>query len=438
MSDTIFALSSGRPSAAIAVIRVSGPRATAALQALAGRVPPARQAAFARLKSSAGESLDESLVLFFEGPHSATGEDIAEFHVHGGRAVIAAVIEALSCIDGLRAAEPGEFTRRAFDNGKLDLTSAEGIADLIGADTEMQRRQALRQVQGFLGPRAEAWRADIIHAAALIEAGIDFSDEGDVPKDLRDEIHARLATLKSDIEKTLKASAHSERLRDGLVVAIAGPPNAGKSTLLNHLARREAAIVSPYAGTTRDVIEVHLDLGGYPVTLLDTAGVRETSDPVEQEGVRRARERAASADLVLWITEASAPGDIGSEAGEGAKVWRIANKVDLAPGADLSGFDFAIAAAAGTGTGPLTKALSTYAADFFGGTEQALITRARHRQLLTEAAQALGEALEAAGQGDEIVAENLRIAIRSLGRVVGRVDVEDVLGSIFAEFCIGK
>lgn len=438
MSDTIFALSSGRPPAAIAVIRVSGSRAKAALEALAGRVPPARQAAFVRLKSGAGEPLDESLALFFEGPHSATGEDIAEFHVHGGRAVIAAVLDALASVKGLRAAEAGEFTRRAFENGKLDLTSAEGIADLVNADTEMQRRQALRQVEGFLGPRAEAWRADIIHVAALIEAGIDFSDEGDVPKDMRDDIRARLNALRGEIEKTLGTSAHSERLRDGLVVAIAGPPNAGKSTLLNHLARREAAIVSPYAGTTRDVIEVHLDLGGYPVTLLDTAGVRETSDPIEQEGVRRARERAASADLVLWITDASAPADFGSAVGEGAKIWRIANKVDLAPGADLSRHDFAIAAAAGTGTGPLTEALAAYGAEFFGGTEQALITRARHRHLLTEAAQALGDALEAEGHGDEIVAENLRIAIRSLGRVVGRVDVEDILGSIFAEFCIGK
>jgi tRNA modification GTPase len=338
-------------------------------------------------------------------------------------------------------------------------------------------------VQGFLGPRAETWREQLIAAAAIVEAGIDFSDEGDVPKDLRDASRARIAALKNEIEKTLGASAHSERLRDGLVVAIAGPPNAGKSTLLNRLARREAAIVSPYAGTTRDVIEVHLDLDGYPVTLLDTAGIRESDDPVEQEGVRRARARAADADLVLWIVDA-ASGETGEmqqdsvqghrpppptpphrKRGEGSRsagisashlwpdseaapamerpVWRVGNKVDRAGegGAEArDGFDFAISAATGQGTRPLTEALRAFASEFFGGTESALISRARHRQLLAEAAEGLSAALQAmdAGEGEEIVAEHLRIAIRSLGRVVGRVDVEDILSSIFAEFCIGK
>ncbi len=269
------------------------------------------------------------MVVFFAGPASATGEDIAEFHVHGGRAVIAAVVEALSRIDGLRPAEPGEFTRRAFANGKLDLTAAEAVADLINADTEMQRRQALRQLQGLLGPRAESWRQKIIAAAALVEASIDFSDEGDVPQDLREEMRARMVALKIEIEETLGASAHSERLRDGLVIAIAGPPNAGKSTLLNRLARREAAIVSPYAGTTRDIIEVHLDLGGYPVTLLDTAGIRDSDDPVEQEGVRRARARAAEADLVLWIVDAAMPARAPGVSG--ATLWQVANKIDAVP-----------------------------------------------------------------------------------------------------------
>lgn len=438
--DTIFALSSGRPPAAIAVIRVSGPKARAVLTALAGEAPPPRQARFARLTSARGESLDDSLVLFFASPESATGEDVAEFHIHGGRAVIAALVAELAAIDGLRPAEPGEFTRRAFESGKLDLTSAEGIADLVNAETQMQRRQALRQVQGFLGPRAEAWREQLIAAAAIIEAGIDFSDEGDVPKDLRDASRARIVALKNEIEKTLGASAHSERLREGLVVAIAGPPNAGKSTLLNRLARREAAIVSPYAGTTRDVIEVHLDLDGYPVTLLDTAGIRETDDPVEQEGVRRARARAADADLVLWIVDVSQPANAPAME---RPVWRVGNKIDCAGegGAEArDGFDFAISASTGQGTRPLTDALGGFAAEFFGGTESALISRARHRQLLEEASEGLSAALQAmdAGEGEEIVAEHLRIAIRSLGRVVGRVDVEDILGSIFAEFCIGK
>lgn len=439
-SDTIFALSSGRPPAAIAVIRVSGPRAGAALTALAGGVPAPRQARFARLKSAKGESLDDALVLFFEGPESATGEDIAEFHIHGGRAVIAALVNELASVDGLRPAEPGEFTRRAFENGKLDLTSAEGIADLVNAETEMQRRQAMRQVQGLLGPRADAWREQAIAAAAIVEAGIDFSDEDDVPKDLRDATRTRIAALKSEIEKALAASAHSERLRDGLMVAIAGPPNAGKSTLLNRLARREAAIVSPYAGTTRDIIEVHLDLDGYPVTLLDTAGIRETDDPVEQEGVRRARERAGHADLVLWIVDVADP---ASAPAMETPVWRVGNKIDRAgDGAAKArdGFDFTISATTGEGTRPLTDTLGAFAAQFFGGTESALISRARHRQLLAKAASAFGAALAGlkAGEGEEIVAENLRIAIRSLGRVVGRVDVEDILGSIFAEFCIGK
>lgn len=434
--DTIFALSSGRPPAAIAIVRVSGPKAREALDRIAGGVPPARQAAFAVLRQSDGTAIDESVVVFFQGPASETGEDVVEFQVHGGRAVIAALVAELARIDGLRPAEPGEFTRRAFENGKIDLTAAEAVADLVDADTDMQRRQALRQLQGLLGPRAENWRQQIIASAAVVEASIDFSDEGDVPQDLRDEARARIEALKTEIEETLGTSAHSERLRDGLIVAIAGPPNAGKSTLLNRLARREAAIVSPYAGTTRDVIEVHLDLEGYPVTLLDTAGIRDSDDPVEQEGVRRARARAAEADLVLWIVDAAAPAPAPGIAG--AALWTIANKIDAAPDADRSAFDFAISAATGEGTRPLAEAIARHAAAFFGGTEQALITRARHRQLLGDTVEALRAALRAEEQGEEIVAEHLRIAIRSLGRLVGRVDVEDILGSIFAEFCIGK
>ncbi len=305
--DTIFALSSGRGPAAIAVIRISGPRAGEALKALTGKALPApRQAAFARIRDPHTKAvIDEALALWFPAPRSETGEDTAELQLHGGRAVIAATLAALGKLEGLRPAEPGEFTRRAFENGKLDLTAVEGLADLVEAETEGQRAQALRQMQGALGKLSESWRERLIRALALVEARIDFSDEADVPEDLVQPALHLARALASEIEQALADGHRGERLREGLVVAIAGPPNAGKSTLLNRIAKREAAIVSPYAGTTRDVIEVHLDLGGLPVTLLDTAGIRETDDPVEMEGVRRARERAASADLVLWVVDAN-------------------------------------------------------------------------------------------------------------------------------------
>jgi len=297
--QTIFALSSGRPPSAIAIVRVSGSQARAALTRLAKTTPMPRTAARVLLRDTASGPIDDAVVLWFPGPASATGEDVAEFHVHGGRAVLASVFAELSAIENVRPAEPGEFTRRAFENGKLDLTEAEGLDDLIHADTDRQRRQALRQLRGLLGDRARDWRAQIIEAQALIEAGIDFSDEGDVPAELIAPVLVRIKTLLGEIQSVLGAGGRSERLRDGLVVAIAGPPNVGKSTLMNQLARREVAIVSPHAGTTRDIIEVQLDLDGYPVTVVDTAGIRATEDPVEQEGVRRARARAVEADLVL-------------------------------------------------------------------------------------------------------------------------------------------
>src|ERR1700690_443505 len=324
--QTIFALSSGRPPTAIAMVRLSGQQAGTVLTALAGKIPAPRMAARVLLRDARGQPIDDAVALWFPQPASATGEDVAEFHVHGGRAILAALFGALSAFEQVRAAEPGEFTRRAFENGKLDLTEAEALDDLIHADTDRQRRQALRQLKGMLGERARDWRAQIIDASALIEAGIDFSEEGDVSAELVAPALAKIDTLLAEIEEVLAAQGRSERLREGLVVAIAGAPNVGKSTLMNHLARREVAIVSPHAGTTRDVIEVQLDLDGYPVTVIDTAGIRATDDPVEQEGVRRAKARAAEADLVLWMTDAQH----GEGRPEGtAPTWRIRNKIDL-------------------------------------------------------------------------------------------------------------
>jgi tRNA modification GTPase len=499
--STIFALSSGRLPAAIAVVRISGPRAGDALKALIGRLPEPRQAALARVRDAAGETIDQALALWFPGPNSETGEDLAELQLHGGRAVVAAVFGALATRDGLRLAEPGEFTRRAFENGKLDLTRVEGLADLIYADTEAQRRQAVRQLRGLLGDRAEAWRTRLVEALALVEAAIDFPDEGDVPKDLIGPARKSAYALKSEIEAVLAEGRRGERLREGLVVAIAGPPNAGKSSLLNRIARREAAIVSPFAGTTRDVIEVHLDLDGSPVTLLDTAGMRDSDDPVEQEGVRRARERAGGADLVLWVVDSGGDESLTMYDGASqfleASTWLIRNKSDLVAGKnDIEKFrfqiiddrptaspssvipgpaedrkpdpsqpdrsldagfagsrprpgmtgegarvarTFSVSAKTGEGIDTLLAALTEHARELLGSTEPALVTRERQRQALEDTAAALARALaDDRSEREELLAEELRLAARSLGRLIGRVDVEDILDVIFRDFCIGK
>jgi tRNA modification GTPase len=450
-TDTIFALSSGRPPAAIAVVRVSGPRASAALEALIGRVPAPRSATLARVREpSTGETIDEAVVLWFPGPKSETGEDTAEVQLHGGRAVIAAVLAALATVPGLRPAEAGEFTRRAFENGRLDLTRVEGLADLIYADTEVQRRQAYRQLRGVLGNCSERWRATLIETIALVEAGIDFSDEADVPANTLGPALEAARQLQQEIEGALADSHRGERLRDGLVVAIAGPVNVGKSSLLNRIARRDAAIVSPLAGTTRDVIEVHLDLDGYPVTILDTAGIRPSDDPIEQEGVRRALERASAADLVLWVVDVSAPH--GAAALENAAVQFpqtpklvVYNKVDLAaaPKPDLAQCladrPLAISAKTGEGLNELLQKLTEQARNHLGSAEPALVTRQRQRHTLEAAVTALGRAVAEGKNGrEDIVAEELRLAARALGRLTGRVDVEDVLDVIFRDFCVGK
>ncbi|RJF75871.1 tRNA uridine-5-carboxymethylaminomethyl(34) synthesis GTPase MnmE [Rhodopseudomonas palustris] len=433
--QTIFALATGLLPSAIAIVRMSGPRAGEVLKAVAGELPPPRTARQAALRAHSGGPIDDALVLWFPAPSSATGEDVAEFHIHGGRAVLASLTAALSSFDDVRPAEPGEFTRRAFEHGKLDLTEAEGLDDLIHADTEMQRRQAMRQLGGLLGDRARQWRAQIIEAAALIEAGIDFSDEGDVQGDLMALAFRKIAELHSEISEVLAAESKSERLRDGLVVAIAGAPNVGKSTLLNRLARREVAIVSPHAGTTRDVIEVHLDLGGYPVTLFDTAGIRDSTDPVEQEGIRRAQARVGDADLVLWLDDGR--GEARPSWPDGT-VWRLQTKADVNRTASAdAGIRLRISAATGEGIDLLIAALQQFAADYFGSSEAGVITRHRHRATLQDAASMLQCSMKP-GLEPELVAEELRLASRSLGRLLGRVDVEDVLGEIFGRFCIGK
>jgi tRNA modification GTPase len=454
--DTIYALSSGRLPAAIAVVRISGPRAGDALRGLIGRLPEPRKAALARVRDGAGEIIDEALALWFPGPRSETGEDTAELQLHGGRAVVAAVFAALAKIDGLRPAEAGEFTRRAFENGQLDLTRVEGLADLIAADTEAQRRQAFRQLRGLLGDRAEVWRERLIKALALVEAEIDFPDEGDVPADLLAPALNEARALADEVGAVLDDGRRGERLRDGVVVAIAGWPNAGKSSLLNALVKRDAAIVSPYAGTTRDVIEVHLDLGGYPVTLLDTAGIRDSDDPVEQEGVRRARQRAQAADLVLWVldVERERDGDVIDAAAlkrefPATEVWIVRNKVDAVQSfrdewknSERLNFEFRaypVSAKTGVGVSMLVEKLVGYASRVVGSAETSLVTRERQRHALADAVAALQRATDGAlGSRTELVAEELRLAARALGRLVGRVDVEDILDVIFRDFCIGK
>jgi tRNA modification GTPase len=448
-NNTIFALSSGRPPAAIAVVRISGPQARLTLEKTIGRVPAARQAAYVHVRDpNNNEIIDEALALWFPGPNSETGEDVAELQLHGGRAVVAAVVDLLSEIEGLRQAEPGEFTRRAFENGKLDLTAVEGLADLISAETEAQRRQAYRQLKGLLGDRAETWRRQLIEALALVEARIDFSDEADVPEDLVGPALTMVRRLREELAQALAGAGRGERLRDGLVVAIAGPPNAGKSTLLNRLARRDAAIVSPIAGTTRDVIEVHFDLEGYPVTLLDTAGISESEDPIEQEGVRRARQRASEADLVIWVEDCQGRlNQMEPQAGEGRPpVWHVQNKIDANPRQTKNNSQTSISssivlrlsALTGQGVEELVDSLCRYTKEFFGA-ESGLITRKRHRQALETTKAALDRALSEGTDGrEDIIAEELRFAAQILGKLTGRIDVEDILNVIFQDFCIGK
>jgi tRNA modification GTPase len=454
-NDTIVAPASGVGLAAIAVIRISGPVARAVLDAICGGAPPPRHATLREIGPPARALIDRGLVLWFPAPASFTGEDMAELHVHGSRAVIREVIEALLALPGTRLAEPGEFTRRAFENGKLDLTEVEGLADLISAETEAQRRQALAQAEGSLRALYEGWRRELLQARALVEAGLDFADEGDVVADVSLKADAIVVSLRAAIARHL-ADRSGERLRDGLRVVIAGPPNVGKSSLLNALAKRDAAIVSEEAGTTRDVIEVHLDLGGVPVILTDTAGLREAEGRVERAGIDRALKRVGEADIVLWVVDATAPvwtpppsiiplksPPSSAIPPENAAIFAqknaivALNKIDLAPGAG-EGSDLEISAKTGQGIDRLIEVLAEAAAlATESGAGGPLLTRTRHRVEL-EAGQAALERFGDPKLGPELKAEELRIAAHHLGRLTGRIDVEEVLGAIFAEFCIGK
>ncbi|CAO3415285.1 tRNA uridine-5-carboxymethylaminomethyl(34) synthesis GTPase MnmE [Azospirillum doebereinerae] len=443
MIATIFALATAPGRSGVAVVRVSGPGAGTALTALTGRpLPEPRRASLATLRDPrSGDALDDALVLRFTAPASFTGEDVVELHLHGGRAVVTGVIEALAALPGLRLAEPGEFTRRAFENGKLDLTEAEAVADLIDAETTAQRRQALRQMDGALGRLYDGWRDRLTRALAHIEADIDFADE-DLPGGVADAVRPVVERLIAEIAAHLDDGGRGERLREGLHIAIVGAPNAGKSSLLNALARRDAAIVSARAGTTRDVIEVHLDLGGYPVVLADTAGLREAAaDEVEEEGIRRARDRAARADVKIAVFDATALPDLdlATLALIDADTVVAVNKRDLsdAPLPLVAGLTpIPVSARSGAGLADLEKCLAAFSADRLavGGTPS--LTRARHRAALEECRASLERALSA--PLPELAAEDIRLASRALGRITGRVDVEDLLDIIFRDFCIGK
>ncbi len=458
---TIFAPATAPGRCAIAVVRISGPAARAALQALAGDVPPPRRASRRRLRTPDGEALDDALVLWFPGPASYSGEDAVELHLHGGRAVVCAVLEALAAMPGLRPAEPGEFTRRAFDNGKLDLTAIEGLADLVAAESEAQRRQALRQLDGALGALYDSWREELVCALAVMEASIDFADE-DLPDDMLSSINHKIRGILDGLIQHLEDDRRGERLREGLFVAIVGAPNVGKSSLLNRLARRPAAIVSHHAGTTRDVIEVHMDIAGLPVILADTAGLRDSADggadEIEKEAAARALARAAAADLKIAVFDAADWPETDERTRDlvDKDTMVIVNKTDLV--SNINDIERECQLATGFGAQILDRSVWPLSCRDGGGFEGFLealeaavtarlqpgsslvLTRARHRAALEDCAAALKRFLRAEVDelASELAAEDLRLATRALGRITGRVDVEELLDVIFAEFCIGK
>ena len=439
---TIFALATPPGRGGVAVIRISGPRAGEALAALSGKQAPAARRAVLRVLTNpeTGGVIDHALVLFFAAPHSFTGEDVAELHLHGGRAVVDGALRALAPFG--RLAEPGEFTRRAFENGRMDLTAAEAVADLIDAETEAQAAQALEQMGGALAALYDGWRARLTRALAHLEADIDFPDE-DLPDGVAGEVRPDLQALRDEMRAHLDDNRRGERLRDGIHIAVIGAPNAGKSSLVNALSRREVAIVSEHAGTTRDVVEAHLNLGGYPVILADTAGLRpeqvtdDAHGQIEGEGIRRARARAKDADITLLVFDASAPPDAATLGLRDGRSVIVRNKSDLAPGQHALGEGAVLfSARTADNLAGLTGAIVAKIKAVLGERHAPPLTRQRHRAALEDAAAALNRAL--AGRETELIAEDARLAIRALGRITGRVDVEDLLDVIFRDFCIGK
>lgn len=433
-TETIYALSSGAVPAGLAVIRVSGPKVADVMKGMVSSAVPPRSSSLRTIRTRNGAVLDNGLVLFFPGPHSFTGEDVVEFHLHGGRAVVNAVYQELSSFDGLRQAMAGEFSRRAFENGKLDLLEIEGLADLISAETEMQRRLALEYSSGGLSTLYEAWSQRLTRGRALIEAELDFPDEDDVPGSVSDQVWSDMTALVSEIRQHLGMAKAGEIIRDGFKVVIAGLPNAGKSSLMNALVRRDIAIVTDIAGTTRDVLSTDLDIDGFLVKLYDTAGLRETEEVVEREGIRRARTAMEAADLVIYIEDMSAPTD---ESAAPSSALRVGTKSDL-PAISSREYDVRISVETGAGLAELRQAIGNRLREMVPAHSLAIPTRARHNDSLAECILAIERAIVNDHVDLDLRAEDLRIAGTALGRITGRVDVENLLDVIFGEFCIGK
>lgn len=434
--DTIYALSSGAPPSGVSVVRISGPATRDVLVSLIGSVPLDRVAAYRTIRTRNNDPIDRGLALFFPAPNSFTGEDVAELQIHGSKAVLAALFQALGEFPDVRMAIEGEFSRRAFENGKLDLVEVEGLADLIGAETEMQRRLAVEHSAGGLSAVYDSWAERLTRARALIEAELDFPDEDDVPGSVSDMVWSDMQKLRSDIAEHLGAASAGEIIRDGFKVVIAGAPNAGKSSLLNALARRDVAIVTEIAGTTRDVLHLDLDIDGYLIKLYDTAGLRETEDRVEMEGVRRARVALRDADLVLLLVDMTSP-EIPDDLEPTFPHVTVGTKKDLI---DIASgrYDLQISTTTGDGLPELRRLIGKIVADRFGGLSMAIPSRQRHKDSLAKCLSALDEAISQVDVDLELRTELLRLAADYLGRITGRVDVEQLLGVIFSEFCIGK